>query len=285
MSARPLQLDSIRALIVDIDGVLWQGQQSLPGVPAFFDLLHRRHIAFVLASNNSARPSSDIVERLARMNVRVDERQVFTSAEATAMYLPRIAPRGARVFLVGGEGAANALTRAGYALVDENADVVVVGLDPKLTYDKLKRATFEIRRGAKFIGTNGDKTFPSDAGIAPGAGAILAALQAATDVAPIVIGKPERAMFDAAIEKLGAAREGMAVLGDRLDTDIAGARRAGLRAILVLTGITTREMLAKSDIQPDLVFESLDALREAWDVANHDVVAHRHRHPRSPKRI
>ncbi len=268
MSANRLWLDSIRALIIDIDGVLWQGRQPLPGVSAFFDLLHERHIAFVLASNNSARPSSDIIERLAQMNVRVDEHQVLTSAEATAMYLPRIAPRRARVYLVGGEGAANALTHAGYALVDENADVVVVGLDPQLTFDKLKRATLEIRRGAKFVGTNGDKTFPDDAGIVPGAGAILAALQAATDVAPIVIGKPERAMFDAAIEKLGAARQATAMLGDRLDTDIEGAQRAGLRSILVLTGITTREMLTPSNIQPDFVFENLDALREAWDVAN-----------------
>ena len=127
-----------------------------------------------------------------------------------------------------------------------------------------RRDTLEIRRGAKFVGTNADKTLPSAEGDIPGAGAIIAAIQAATDVAPLVIGKPERAMFDIAVEKLGVTREAIAMLGDRLETDIEGAQRAGLRSILVMTGITTRESLAQSKVQPDFVFENLDALREAW---------------------
>jgi 4-nitrophenyl phosphatase len=258
------KLADLRALIVDADGVLWHGRAALPGVSAFFDFLRAHRVAFIIATNNSARPALEIVERLTRMNVQIDDTQVLTSAEATALFLPRIAPRGARVFLVGGEGITNALTQAGYTLVEGNAEVVVAGLDRTLTYDKLKRAALEIRRGAKFIGTNADKTFPGTEGLVPGAGAILAALHAATDVAPLVIGKPERAMFDIAVEKMGAPREQTAMLGDRLDTDIAGAQRAGLASILVLTGIATRESLAQSAVRPDWVFDNLDALREEW---------------------
>lgn len=257
-------LDSIRALVIDADGVLWHGRQPLPGVPAFFDFLHARGIRFVIATNNSARPASDIVERVARFGAVITAQDVLTSAEATALYLPYIAPRGSRVFVIGGEGIKNELTRAGYTLVEHDANVVVVGIDWTLTYDKLKRAALEIRRGAKFVGTNADKTFPTEEGLVPGAGSIIAALQTATDSAPIIIGKPERAMFDIALEKMGATRDSAAVLGDRLDTDIEGAQRAGLRSILVLTGVTSRASLAQSPIQPDWVVENLDALREIW---------------------
>lgn len=257
-------LRDIRALIIDVDGVLWRGKQSLPGVPAFFDFLRAHEISFVIATNNSARPASDVLDRLKSMGVLIEEHQVLTSAEATALYLPRIAPEVKRVYVVGGEGLANALTKAGYQLVEENADAVIAGIDPTFTYDKLRRGTREIRRGARFIGSNGDKTIPIGDDIYPGAGAIIAALQAATDVAPVLIGKPERAMFDIAVEQMGATRETTAALGDRLDTDIEGAHNAGLKSILVMTGVTTREILATSPIQPDLVFENLDALREAW---------------------
>ncbi len=257
-------LTSIRALVIDVDGVLWHGDRALAGVPAFFDFLRARQIAFTIATNNSARPASEIIERLAALGVKVDADEVLTSAHATALYLPRLAPRGARVLAIGGDGLEDELTRAGYALVDQNADIVVVGIDWDLTYDKLKRAALEIRRGAKFIGTNADKTYPGAEGIIPGAGAILAALQAATEVAPLVIGKPERAMYDIAVEKMGAARDASAMLGDRLDTDIEGAQRAGLTSILVLTGVTTRESLAQSTVQPDFVFADLDTLREVW---------------------
>jgi len=258
------QLASIRALVIDADGVLWHGRNPLPAVPAFFDFLRAREIRFIIATNNSARPGSEIVERLAHFGVTITENQVLTSAEATALFLPRVIPRGGRVFLIGGEGLANELTRAGFQLVEENAVAVVVGLDTHLTYQKLKRATIEIRSGAKFIGSNADKTYPSDEGLVPGSGAIIAALETATDVAPSIIGKPERAMFDIAIEKLNAPREFVAMLGDRLDTDIEGAQRAGLHSILVLTGVATRESLEHSDIQPDMIAENLDALREMW---------------------
>jgi 4-nitrophenyl phosphatase len=260
----PLDLKLIRALVIDVDGVLWHGKQPLPGVPAFFDFLRARQIPFIIATNNSARPASDVTQRLARMGVKIQDDRVLTSAEATARSLPRIAPNAKRVYVVGGDGLMTILEQAGYQIVEHDADAVVVGIDLQLTYEKLARATREIRRGAIFIGSNGDKTFPTDDGLVPGGGAILAAIQTATDVAPIVIGKPERAMFDTAVEKMNASRETTAMLGDRLDTDIEGGMRAGLKSILVMTGVTTPEILATSSIKPDWVFDDLDALREEW---------------------
>ncbi len=257
-------LNDIRFLVIDADGVLWHGRQPLPGVSAFFNFLRSRGIRFIVASNNSARPASELVERVAELGAEVDESRVLTSAEATAMYLPRLVPQGGRVFLVGGEGIRQALTRAGYHLVDQDADVVVVGLDLDLTYEKLKRATLEIRRGARFVGTNADKTYPGTNGLMPGAGSILVALETATDVQPIVIGKPSRAMFDLAVEKMQGEPARTAMLGDRLDTDIEGAQCAGLKSILVLTGVTSPETLARSSIQPDWVFQDLTALVAAW---------------------
>jgi 4-nitrophenyl phosphatase len=259
-----LDLKMIRALIIDVDGVLWRGKQPLPGVASFFDFLQSHKIRYLIATNNSMRPASDITARLAKMGAQISEANVLTSAEAAALYLPRIAPNAKRVLIVGGEGLVEAMSNAGFQIVDENADAVVAGIDLNLTYEKLKRAAREIRRGAKFIGTNSDKTLPVDDGLVPGAGAIIAALETATDVKPIIIGKPERAMFDLAVEKMGAPREATAMLGDRLDTDIEGGMRAGLKSILVLTGVTTRAILAQSNVQPDWIVDDLNALRVEW---------------------
>ena len=160
-----LQLGDIHALVIDADGVLWRGRQPLPGVPAFFDFLRTREIPYIIATNNSARPESDVVEKLARSGTQIEESRVLTSSQATALSLPRLAPNAKRVLVVGGEWLGIVMTRAGYQVVDRDADVVVAGIDMNLTYDKLKRATLEIRRGAKFIGTNADKTFPSEIAI------------------------------------------------------------------------------------------------------------------------
>ncbi len=254
-------------MVLDADGVLIRGREALPGVPGFFDFLREHHIANLIATNHSGRPASDVVENLARAGATIAESQVLTSAQATALSLPRIAPQVRRVLMIGGIALQNALNGAGYELVDRDADAVVVGIDMDLSYDKLRRATREIRRGALFLGTNADKTLPLEDGPAPGSGATIAALVTATDMSPIIIGKPERTMFDLAVEQLGSTPEVTATLGDRLDTDIEGGIRAGLKSILVLTGVTTRDMLDRSCIRPDWVFDDLIALRHAWECA------------------
>jgi 4-nitrophenyl phosphatase len=203
------------------------------------------------------------VKKLAKMGIAIEEGDVLTSAQATALYLERIAPAGARVYAIGEEGLRAAL-REKYILTEEEADFVVVGMDRALTYEKLRIATLLIRSGAWFIATNPDKTLPTEEGLIPGNGAIVAALEAATGVAPFVVGKPEPAIFDLALARMGVGKEGAAVIGDRLETDILGGRRAGLITILVLSGATSRQGLENSSIKPDLVFENVGQLYEAW---------------------
>ena len=259
------ELRSIYALIVDMDGVLWRGDTPLPGLLEFFALLRSHSILFRLATNNPTRTPQQYVEKLARMGVQVSPAEILTSGVVTAQYLAANAPGGA-VYVIGQEGLHQALRERGLRLTDgdQPADYVVVGLDQTLTYEKLSRATLLIRAGAGFIGCNPDVTLPSERGLLPGNGATLAYLQASTGVSPLIMGKPERPIFEAALAAMGADPAHTACLGDRLDTDILGAQRAGLHSILVLSGATTREMIAASPIQASWVVEDIQALTRVW---------------------
>ncbi|MFO7323441.1 MAG: HAD-IIA family hydrolase [Chloroflexota bacterium] len=258
-------LDRIRGVVMDMDGVLWRGTEILPGVLPFVDFLRERHVPFVLASNNSTRTPQDYLIKLAGMGLHgVDAQQIITSGTTTVDYLKRHYPVTTRIHVLGGPGLKQMVDEAGFTRVDENADVVVAGLDFDLTYERIKRAALLIRAGAEFIGTNDDATFPSTEGLIPGAGSLLAALKTATGRAPKVMGKPGLAMFETALGVLGTDPEDTLMIGDRLNTDIAGARAAGLKTALVLTGVTTRDELLVSPTQPDGVFENLVELLAAW---------------------
>jgi 4-nitrophenyl phosphatase len=260
----PEELRAIHALVIDMDGVLWRGDIPVPGLHALFELLRSRPIRFRLATNNPTRTPEQYVAKLARMGVQVAPEEILTSAIVTARYVAGHMP-GARVYVIGMDGLRQALIDHGLQLSDgDAADYVVVGLDTQLTYAKLAEATLLIRAGARFIGCNPDVTLPSERGLMPGNGATLAYLQAATGVAPLIIGKPERAIFDAALEAMQVPAEQAATLGDRLETDILGGQRAGMRSILVLSGATDASQLANSPIQPDWVFESIQELAAAW---------------------
>jgi HAD superfamily hydrolase (TIGR01457 family) len=258
-------ISNIQYLIVDMDGVLYRGNQAIPGTAGFLAFLRRRGIQFVLATNNSTRTPQQYVDKLAGMGVTVQPGEILTSAQATASYLAGVAAEGTRVFVVGQDGLRAALREAGFAVVEDEPEFVVAGMDFTVCYERLAQATLHIRAGARFVGTNPDKTFPSEQGIVPGAGALLAFLEAATGVTPTVIGKPETAMMDQALACLGAERDRTAVLGDRLETDILAGRRAGLATLLVLSGITSRAMLDGAEIQPDLVFEDVGDLTRVWE--------------------
>jgi 4-nitrophenyl phosphatase len=257
-------LASIKNLILDMDGVLYRGNQALPGAGEFIRMLQKKKIPFLLLTNNSTRTPAQYVAKLHGMGIEVAKDDILTSAQATALYLEQVVPSRAGVYVIGEEGLRAAMLEKGYRLVDEGADVVVVGLDRHLTYDKLKIATLAIRRGALFIGSNPDKSLPTEEGFYPGAGSLLATVEAATNVTPTVIGKPQTAIFDLALAKLGVGKEGTAIVGDRLETDILGGYRANLITILVTSGVTTRQDLDSSDIKPDFVFDDLRHLGQVW---------------------
>lgn len=258
-------MDRITGFIFDMDGVLYRANQRLAGAKEFIELLQAQGVPFALLTNNSTRTRAQYAQKLAAMEILVPKESIVTSAQATAEYLARIAPQGARVYVIGEDGIRNALTQRGFNLVDDtDAHYVVVGMDTKLTYEKLRRAALAIRAGATFMGTNPDRTFPAPDGLYPGTGSLLALLESATDVQPQVIGKPQPAIFELAIQQTGLSKTGTAVVGDQVETDIRGGQAAGLATILVMTGASSRSDLERSGLQPDWVFNDLGALMKAW---------------------
>lgn len=258
------KLRAIRHLIIDMDGVLYRGDETIPGAKEFFAFLRARPIGFILATNNSTRTAQQYVDKLAQMGVDVALSEILTSSQATAMYLETLAPRGTKVYVIGEEGLETAVRERGYIISGDGAGFVVVGMDRRLTYEKLKVATLLIRGGARFIGSNPDKTLPTQEGFIPGAGAMLAAVEASTDVVPTIVGKPERTIFELALAKMGSSQEDTAIVGDRLDTDVLGGYNAGLTTILVLSGATPHQDVDSASVKPDLVFEDIGHLHQAW---------------------
>ena len=254
----------IKAVISDMDGVLWRGSQALPGITEFFDFLFERELDFVLATNNSRNTPADYVQKLASMGVAgIEPCHIVTSGTATASTLQAQYPAGTRVYVVGGDGLKQLLIQAGFELVETGAELVVCGIDFDLTYNKVKTATLLIRQGARFIGTNPDSSFPSPEGLVPGAGSIIALIESASGQTPTIIGKPERGMFEAALRQVEASPAETLMIGDRIGTDIAGAQALGIKTALVMTGVETEASLQASEVKPDAVFAGLPELVEA----------------------
>jgi 4-nitrophenyl phosphatase len=270
MSATKLSLANLRGLILDMDGVLWEGNTPLPGMPDFFDFMRGRGIRCLLATNNASLTPERYVEKIRRMGVSIGTEEVLTSAMATAEYLKTVAKPGDRAFVIGEEGLIRAVSSAGLEVAgpeELDAQFVVCGMDRGLSWEKLAAATININHGARFIGTNPDVTFPTERGIAHGNGAVLAALTTASGVKPKIIGKPYPALLRMAVKKMDLPKSKIAAVGDRLETDILGARNAGLKSVLLLTGVTRRRDLRKSRIRPTWIFKDLPALQRSWSTA------------------
>ena len=257
---------AVKGVICDMDGVLWRGDTPLPGLRDFFALLDARHIGYVLATNNASKTPEQYVEKLARLGIETNTEHVLNSATAAADYLATQAAPGTPVYAIGGPGTREALRLHGFVLTEgDHADYVVVGWDRELTWQKLATATLLIRGGAGFIAANPDRTFPMEDGLVPGNGAQVAALITATDVTPVMAGKPGPLLYERALARMGIPEEETLVIGDRLDTDILGGLRLGMPTALVLSGITQPDELAASPIHPDVIFDDLAALVRAWE--------------------
>ena len=257
----------LRALLLDMDGVVYRGDTVLPGAREFLEFLRVRGIPHVFVTNNSSRTPSEYAAKLARMGIRAIPDHILTSAQVAVEDLRHSTTPQDRVFLLGGAGVREALAVANLTLADHyrEATIVLVGLDRNLTYEKLAQAALAIGRGARFVATNGDRSFPSERGLEPGAGALVAALQATTGVAPKMYGKPEPEMFLQALARLGTTAATTGMVGDRWETDIVGAARSGLVTLAVATGVTSEADLRNADPAPDWIFTSLAELHAAMN--------------------
>ena len=264
-------MNDIKHLILDMDGVLWRGETPMPGLSTFFEFLNAQDYGYVLATNNAMRTAEDYVAKLAKFGVQVSARQVLTSSEATASYVQHTFERTERVYVMGEPGLKRVMEAAGFSVLTpedvkkgERCRLVVAGLSRQsLTYDLLAMASLLIHEGATFIATNNDATYPTELGPLPGAGAVLSVLETATGVQPTVIGKPAPYMFQEALRRLNSPADKTVMVGDRLSTDIAGGQQAGLRTVLLLSGVTSQKELSFAKIQPDYIYDDIQALQRA----------------------
>lgn len=258
---------STRNLLIDLDGVLYRGDTALPEASVFIQWLRGLRIPFRLVSNNSTLTPQQYVAKLSGLGMSVHAEEVFTSALATVRYLKQRKDQGISAYVIGEGGLLTALSESGFTITPDNPAWVIAGLDRGFTYEKLTLASLAIQRGAQFIGTNPDVSLPTERGLLPGAGSILAAISAATGTEPIVIGKPEPLMLQLAMQEMGAEIEGTAMLGDRLDTDILGAVNLGMRSLLVLTGVSSRKEAETGAIHPSAIVSDLPELMKQWSAA------------------
>ena len=273
-------------LLVDLDGVVYRGADPVPGVAAVLAARAKAGDEVVYVTNNSMHYRLDYVSRLSAMGAPVGDERVVSSARATALYITEHEPSVRRVLVVGAGGlerelrdvglevvtAGHAATRANQEGIDGfeaagRPDAVVVGLDPQVTYLRLAVAADAVRAGAKFIATNRDPVYPTERGLRPGSGSIVAAIEAASGVTPVSIGKPAPLLLEEAARAAGGVAKDAVMIGDSLVTDIAAARAVGCRSVFMLTGVAGREGLDAlgADERPTEVAANAEELAAALD--------------------
>jgi HAD superfamily hydrolase (TIGR01457 family) len=251
--------DGYDCLLFDLDGVLYRGDAVVPGAPETLEELRRVGARPVFLTNNSSRTPEQVADKLRGFGIVADPEEVVTSALATAELLAQRG--GGRAFVVGQDGVRRALAEAGIEVLDgepARADLVVVGFDGHVTYERLRIACLLVQRGARLVATNADASYPAAGGLWPGAGALLAVITTTTGAEPEIVGKPFAHVFEAALRRSGGERP--LVIGDRLDTDIEGAARLGWDSMLVLTGVSTRGEVETSEHRPTFVVDDVRAL-------------------------
>lgn len=258
--------DEFDGFLIDLDGVVWVGRDLLPGAAEALSELRRRGKELVFVTNNPDKPAATYAERLREALVEVADQRVVTAGEATARLVAERAGRGRSAFVIGAPAFKDAVATAGLEVLDgepgRRAEVVVVSGHRNFDYEELLTATLALQGGAALFATSRDPTLPMPGGAWPGTGSVLAAVETASGATAEIGGKPERHLFELARERLGDARR-VAMVGDRVTSDIEGGRRAGLGTILVLSGATARESVERSEPKPDSVIDDLSGLIQA----------------------
>ncbi|MFZ3070350.1 MAG: HAD-IIA family hydrolase [Anaerolineaceae bacterium] len=254
----------VRGLILDMDGVVWHDSEPIGDLPEIFKGISDMDLKVVFATNNATKTVGEYQEKLLGFGVKIQPEQIITSAEAAANYLKAHFPQGSYVYVVGSPSLKRVILHKGFQVASEEdfqlANMVVVGLDTSITYDRIRNAALLVRSGAPFIATNADATYPTPQGLYPGAGTMVSAIATASGQEPLVIGKPFTAMYEHAFEVLGTTPEQTFGIGDRLETDVASAQSAGCLAGLVLSGVSTLEEASLWSPAPDLIAKDLSDL-------------------------
>lgn len=266
-----LDLSSVRGILIDIDGTLMRGSNLLEGAVEFLEYLNEMKIPYLIVSNNTKSPSR-YLDLFSARGIRVREEQILTCTSTTKRYLDNNTFIKS-AYVIGKPDLFEAVEEAGVRILEdascvdigEVANAVIVGGDFNLNYTKLKDAVLHLQKGAILIGSNGDMLIPTEEGLVPEAGMTIAALEAGSGIEPIILGKPEPYFFKLAVERLEIDnRESIVMLGDRLDTDIAGALAYGMKTTLVKTGVDDESEIEEKSIYPDLVVEDLVELKNMW---------------------
>ncbi len=251
----------IRSLVLDMDGVIWKGDAPIGDLPAVFARVRERGLKFVFATNNGTRTPESYQKKLLALGVEVQPEQVVTSALALAHLLAGKYPRGTKVFMIGEEGIRAALQEKGFEILDveraPEAQVLVMGVDREINFQKAAEATLLARAGIPFYTTNTDRTFPTPRGEIPGCGSWLSVVTSATGVQPIAAGKPSPYLVELSLERLGTSREETLMVGDRLETDIAAGQAAGCPTALLLSGVSSRQQAEAWNPPPNIIAENL----------------------------
>ena len=245
-----------KGFICDMDGVIYHGNQILPGVAEFIDWLHREKKEYLFLTNNSGYTPRELQQKLKRMGLEVSEEHFYTSALATAEFLKRQAP-GCSVYAIGEAGLLNALYDAGMTMNDVNPDYVVIGEGKSYSLDTLTKATNLVMRGAKLIGANTDVSGPIEGGISPACGALVAPIELATGKRAYFCGKPNPLMMRTGLRMLGCHSHEAVIVGDRMDTDIIAGLESGADTVLVLSGVSTRETIKTYAYQPTVILDGV----------------------------
>jgi len=250
-----------KGYLIDLDGTMYKGTEQIEEAADFINRLNKKGIPYLFVTNNSSRTPAQVAEKLTAFNILADEKQVFTTSQATANYIYE-KKQDATVYIIGEEGLRVALAEKNFVENGEAADFVVMGIDREISYEKLSVACLAVRNGATFISTNGDIAIPTERGLLPGNGSLTSVVAVSTQTKPIFIGKPESIIMNQALKVLGTSKDETLMVGDNYDTDILAGIKAGMDTLLVHTGVTTKEHLKQYKVQPTYTIVTLDQ----WDI-------------------
>ncbi len=255
---------NIKALILDMDGVVWKADAPIGDLVSTFARIRECGLKYVFATNNGTKTPEEYQQKLADLGVDIDPSQVITSALGIAFMLAQKFPRGTKIFMIGENGIRVALEEKGFKILStENApeaQAFVMGIDRGINFNKIAEATLLVRAGIPFYTTNTDRTFPTPRGEIPGSGAWVSVVTTATGIEPIIAGKPFPYLMELSLDRLGTKKEETLVVGDRLETDIAAGQSVGCPTALVLSGVSSLEEAKLWMPQPDMIAESLSEL-------------------------